>query len=431
MKTVITYGTYDLLHYGHIRLLERAKKLGDYLIVGVTADDFDKTRGKINVEQSLAERMEAIRSTGLADKVIVEEYEGQKIDDIRRYDVDIFTVGSDWEGKFDYLRSYCDVVYLERTQGVSSSELRSERRTLKIGFVGSGSVVRKYLDECSFVNGMESSGHVSASEISSSNMKEFDDLLDASDAIYLSTHPSGHFSEINRALDREVNVLCESPIVWNKQQCADLHLKAKSKGLVLADAIKTAYATAYTRLLLLAKSGRIGEIVSIDSTCTSLASRAFDKGAMDAWAATAVLPIIQLLGSEWLSESYVARFTKDSSAVDSFVKASYIYKNAVASFKVGRDVKSEGELVVSGTTGYIYVPAPWWKMDYFEIRREDPNKNKRYFYQLDGEGIRYQLVAFARAIEKGISFSGISLDDSLSIATMMEHFSSGQYTVRI
>lgn len=113
MKKVITYGTYDLLHYGHIRLLERAKALGDYLIVGVTADDFDKSRGKINVQQSLMERIEGVKNTGIADEIIIEEYEGQKIDDIRRYGVDIFTVGSDWKGKFDYLNEYCKVIYLE------------------------------------------------------------------------------------------------------------------------------------------------------------------------------------------------------------------------------------------------------------------------------------------------------------------------------
>ena len=89
MTKIITYGTYDLLHYGHIRLLERAKALGDYLIVGVTADDFDKTRGKINVQQSLMERVLAVKKTGLADEIIIEEYEGQKIDDILRYNVDI------------------------------------------------------------------------------------------------------------------------------------------------------------------------------------------------------------------------------------------------------------------------------------------------------------------------------------------------------
>ena len=112
MKKVITYGTFDLLHHGHIRLLQRAKALGDYLIVGVTADSFDLARGKINVQQPLMERIEAVRHTGLADKIVIEEYEGQKIDDIRRYDIDIFTVGSDWAGRFDYLKEYCDVVYL-------------------------------------------------------------------------------------------------------------------------------------------------------------------------------------------------------------------------------------------------------------------------------------------------------------------------------
>ena len=132
MVKVITYGTYDMLHYGHIRLLERARELGDYLIVGVTADDFDRSRGKINVEQSLAERMEGVRATGLADEIIVEEYEGQKIDDIQRYDVDIFTVGSDWRGHFDYLNDYCKVVYLDRTEGISSTEIRSKRQSINI-----------------------------------------------------------------------------------------------------------------------------------------------------------------------------------------------------------------------------------------------------------------------------------------------------------
>ena len=155
MVKVITYGTYDLLHYGHIRLLERAKKLGDYLIVGVTADDFDKTRGKINVQQSLMERIEAVRATGLADEIIVEEYEGQKIDDIRRYDIDIFTVGSDWKGKFDYLNEYCKVVYLDRTEGVSSSDIRSEQRKIRLGIIGDSPVAAKYVRESQFVNGIE------------------------------------------------------------------------------------------------------------------------------------------------------------------------------------------------------------------------------------------------------------------------------------
>ena len=153
MTKVITYGTYDLLHYGHKRLLERAKALGDYLIVGVTADSFDKNRGKINVQQSLMERIEGVKATGLADEIIIEEYEGQKIDDIRRYDIDIFTVGSDWIGKFDYLNEYCKVVYLPRTEGVSSTQVRSDKRKLKIRVIEDNGIGRKIVREGKFVNG--------------------------------------------------------------------------------------------------------------------------------------------------------------------------------------------------------------------------------------------------------------------------------------
>ena len=126
MIKVITYGTFDLLHEGHIRLLRRAKALGDYLIVGVTSDVFDQSRGKINVVQSLSERMQAVKDLKIADEIIVEEYEGQKIDDIKRYGVDIFAIGSDWTGKFDYLKQYCQVIYLERTIGISSTQVRSK-----------------------------------------------------------------------------------------------------------------------------------------------------------------------------------------------------------------------------------------------------------------------------------------------------------------
>ncbi len=128
MVKVITYGTYDLLHQGHINLLRRAKSLGDYLIVGVTNDNFDRDRGKLNVRNNVLERVEAVRATGYADKIIIEDYVGQKIDDIQKYEVDIFAIGSDWEGKFDYLNEFCQVVYLPRTRGISSTMLRSKNQ---------------------------------------------------------------------------------------------------------------------------------------------------------------------------------------------------------------------------------------------------------------------------------------------------------------
>ena len=151
-KIVITYGTYDMFHYGHEALLSRAKALGDYLIVGVTSDDFDRVRGKLNVHQSLTERMHAVEQTGIADLVIAEEYQGQKIADIRKYGVDIFAIGSDWEGKFDHLKRYCDVVYLPRTEGVSSTALRAQATPqLDLGIIGNDYIAARFTRECSHV----------------------------------------------------------------------------------------------------------------------------------------------------------------------------------------------------------------------------------------------------------------------------------------
>ena len=110
MKRVITYGSFDLFHEGHYRLLQRAKALGDYLIVGVTTESYDRQRGKLNVVDSLMTRMENVKKTGFADEIIIEESAGQKYSDIKKYNVDIFTVGSDWVGAFDYLKDICEVV---------------------------------------------------------------------------------------------------------------------------------------------------------------------------------------------------------------------------------------------------------------------------------------------------------------------------------
>lgn len=427
MVKVITYGTYDLLHYGHVRLLERAKALGDYLIVGVTADDFDKVRGKINVQQSLMERVEAVRATGIADEIIIEEYEGQKIDDIKRYDVDIFTVGSDWVGKFDYLNEYCKVVYLERTEGISSSELRAEKRDIRLGLVGDTSFLNKVASESKYVNGITVAGICCNNvEVLSDGIKglplitsDYTQLLSEVEAVYIRSNPKDHYDQIRKALEAGKHVLCESPVTVNRAQYEELYTLAKVKNLLLMEAIKTAYATAYSRLLLLLKDGRIGNIVSVDATCTSLRKSNRDWNGFYEWGPTALLPIFQILGSDYINMKITA-FMKENQ--DDFVKIDFVFDNAVASLKVGDGVKSEGELIISGTKGYVYVPAPWWKTDYFEIRYEDSNMNKRYFYQLDGEGIRYELVAFSKAVETGKDLSNITEFVTKAICKVMEDF---------
>lgn len=442
MKKVITYGTYDLLHYGHIRLLERAKALGDYLIVGVTADNFDLARGKINVQQSVMERIEAVRATGLADEIIVEEYEGQKIDDIRRKDVDIFAIGSDWLGKFDYLQEYCEVVYLERTKGISSSELRAEKREVRIGLVGESSIINKFERESHFVNGVRITG-VCANDLAdfSDELKQipftsnYQDLLEMCDAVYIISQPHEHYAQIKQALEAGRHVLCESPITIDLQDYNELYNLAKEKRLILMDGIKTAYSTAYDRLVVLAKSGRIGDIVSVDAVCTSMFDfeRHEDKSrvwnSITAWGPTAMLPIFHLLGTDYTRADITTRLYRPESDFDTFTKVAFIYPHAVASIKVGVGVKSEGQLIISGTKGYIYVPAPWWKTDYFETRYENPSDNKRYFYKLDGEGIRYEIVTFIKAIQTLRPSAYLSDAISIAIIKTIESYYKKQVTI--
>ena len=422
MIKVITYGTYDLLHYGHIRLLQRAKELGDYLIVGITSDDYDKSRGKINNQQSLIERIANVKATGIADEIIVEEYEGQKIDESRRYDVDIFTVGSDWTGKFDYLNEYCKVVYLPRTEGISSSDIRAENRKLIIGTIGDNILCRKFVREMQYVNGVEH--------------KLCDESFDGVDAVYVASHPDRHYDDIKRALTAGKHVICESPIALSEARCQELMDLAHSRGLILADAIKTAYSTAYSRLLVVAKSGRIGDIVSVDSVCTSLQDRAFEPGAdlskkqnsICAWGPAAMLPVFQLLGTDYRSKTIVSRILNKDLNFDGFTKIDFVFDKAIASVKVAKAAKAEGELIITGTKGYIYVPAPWWKTDYFEIRFENAAENKRYFYQLDGEGIRYEIVAFTKAVKSGKRKMYVEDAVSKAIIKVIEDFNNRQFT---
>ena len=116
---------------------------------------------------------------------------------------------------------------------------------------------------------------------------------------------------------------------------------------------------------------------------------------------------------------------------DSFTKVNLLFDSAVASIKVADGVKSEGELIISGTGGYVYVPAPWWKTDYFEIRYEDVKLNRRYFYQLDGEGIRYEIAAFVKAIEGGIPSSNIPENVVVGISGVLESFFRPGFVHRI
>ena len=331
------------------------------------------------------------------------------------------------------------MVYLERTDGVSSSEIRSEQQPVTLGFVGESPIINKIERESKYVNGLVAGKVFTLNDrFLSDSLKDqarqtssFDELLDASDALYIISAPELHYNQIKQALERGKHVLCESPVTLRPEEWRELKALAAEKKVVLLDAIKTAYSMAYNRLLLLAKSGIIGDIVSVDTSCTSLLEfdptqdinqEQLEWNSVCAWGPTAMLPIFQLLGTDYVSKRIVTRFVDEERSYDAFTSIMFIYPHAVASLKVGQGVKSEGEMVVSGTKGYIYVPAPWWKTDYFEVRYEDPHNNKRYFYQLDGEGLRYELLSFLKTIRLERDFNYVADTTSEEIVKVLADF---------
>lgn len=443
MKKVITYGTYDLFHQGHYNLLKRAKALGDYLIVGVTSDYFDKSRGKFNVHDDLMTRIENVKKTGFADQIVVEEYFGQKIDDIKKYGVDVFTVGSDWRGYFDYLNEYCKVVYLERTQGISSTQIRNEH-SVKLGIVGNEKILDRFLAESRYVSGVEIVGGYTNNEQAGSeymscnfkHLKQFDTyelLLSKVDAVYINAPLYERPEFMEKALQVGKHVLTEFPFCVDYEHAKNLVKLAREKRLVLMEGLKTAYCPAFSKLVSLVKSGRIGKILSIEANFTQILGRELENqvriagGSVESLGAYSLLIIFKLLGYSYKDINFI--MCKDH-GIDTMTRMNFIYDGAMASSLVAINAKAEGDLVVSGTKGYVYVPAPWWKTEYYELRYEDINQNTKYFYKFEGEGLRYEIVEFVRNIKDGGASSMLfDYNDMLMESKVLSLLKNNKHTI--
>lgn len=446
MTRVITYGTYDLLHQGHINLLRRAKELGDYLIVGVTSDSFDRGRGKLNVRNNVLERVDAVKATGYADEVIIEDYLGQKIDDIQKYDIDIFAIGSDWEGKFDYLNEYCKVVYLPRTEGISSTMLREEIQVVyRIGVIGCGRIAHRFIPETKVVNGAEVTvvfnpdpmeADAFASQYGISACSDFDIFIHQVDVVYVASPHLTHYDYVKRCLMANKHVLCEIPFVLSKEQALELYRLAEERNLILMEASKTAFCPAFGHIITLVKSGIIGDVVDVKVSLSKMVefpTRELDAkqagGAMNEHAPLTLMAIIKLLGIDWNDLNF---HTMIDNGVDIFTKGVVNYAHATSSFTLGIGVKTEGNMVISGTKGYVYVPAPWWLTDYFEVRYEDQTKNKKYFYSYDGDGLRYEIQEFlSMIVNNRRSCYKLRRRESVAIAEIIEKYHNGENVIRI
>ena len=438
MVKVITYGTFDLFHEGHYRLLKRAKDLGDYLIVGVTTEAYDKTRGKLNVVDSLVTRIENVKKTGFADEIVIEESQGQKVTDIRKFNVDIFAIGSDWIGAFDYLKDYCKVVYLERTKNISSTMLREKNRPIqRIGIIGTGRIAERFIPEAKLVSGVSTQGvynpHTEsaarfANQWEISAYENIEHFYGAVDVVYIASPHETHYGYIKDALEHGKHVLCEKPMVLEKAQAEELFGYAREQKLVLFEGIKTAYCPGFHKLLGFASSGTVGTIRNVEACFTKLErpdtremTNLVYGGSFIELGSYVMLPILKLFGKEF--EEVRFDTIKGDNGLDIFTKASFRFPTGIATATCGLGVKSEGRLLISGTKGYIVAEAPWWKTTYFEAHYENPGEVEKYSERFLGDGLRYEISDFLSVIN-GYSNSEFKLTrgESVALAGVMEEF---------
>lgn len=438
MIKVITYGTFDLFHEGHYRLLQRAKALGDYLIVGVTTEEYDQARGKLNVVDSLMTRIENVRKSGFADEIIIEASPGQKFRDIQKYQIDIFTVGSDWIGQFDYLKDYCKVVYLERTKNISSTMLRAKNKHIqRIGIIGTGRIAERFIPEVKLVSGINAQGVYNPNIASAERFAKkwqvdyystVEDFFQAVDAVYIATPHETHYDYIKMSLEHRKHVLCEKPMVLSKAQAEELFTYVEEHNLILFEGIKTAYCPGFSKLLGIACSGMIGNIRNVEACFTKLEnpnSRELTDtkygGSFTELGSYVMLPIMKIFGID--PEDIRFDLVKDEKGIDIFTKAYFRYPNGIATATCGLGVKSAGQLIISGTKGYIVVEAPWWKTTYFEVHHENPEDVEKYSERFLGDGLRYEISDFLSMIN-GNRNSDFKLirKDSIAMAGIIEKF---------
>lgn len=447
MKKVITYGTFDLFHQGHYQLLKRAKSLGDYLIVGVTTEHFDEARGKVNVIDPVLERIENVRNSGFADEIIIEDHDGQKIEDIQKYHVDIFAIGSDWIGSFDYLKAFCEVVYLDRTPDISSTLLRKSRfQIVRMGIIGTGRIAPRFISESKYVSGITvvSAFNPDLTEGACFQQK-FDipcysgavtEFLETTDAVYIASPNETHYQYAKAALQHGKHVLCEKPMAFTREETLELHQLASDRHLVLLEGIKTAYCPGFQQLINIAHSGKIGKIYDIEACFTRLAdesSREFTDasygGSFLEFGAYTMLPILKLLGTQYKEVRMDSILSETGN--DLYTKTQILYENGMATAKTGVGVKSEGQLIIAGTKGYILAESPWWLTKKFVVRYEDPNRIECYEPNFQGDGLRYEIAEFVSSVNgHGKNGYKLTVEESIAMADITEQFMKKRQQLR-
>ena len=297
---------------------------------------------------------------------------------------------------------------------------------MKLGIIGTGRIAKRALKELEYVpelevayvynpnydHAQEFAKRVSGAKAASS-LEAFGESVDA---VYIATPHGMHHHYAKRMLEMRKHVLCEKPMVMESDLAKELYDMAQKKNVVLMEAIKTAYCPGFIGLEEVVSSGVIGDIVDVEAAFTRLTlpgGREFDPsaygGSFTEFGTYNMLPIFRFLGTDYSDVRFQSILTR--AGVDGYTKAVFSYGTgdtskgqmhpairATATAKCGLTAKSEGQLLITGTKGYILAPSPWWRTKYFEVRYEDPNKIDSYEYEFESDGLRYEFGEFVRRV---------------------------------
>ena len=429
MRTVITYGTFDLFHQGHYNILKRAKEEGDYLIVGVTGETYDAERGKLSVQDSLATRIENVKKTGFADKIIVEEYLGQKIHDIIKYHVDVLVIGSDWKGKFDHISKYCEIKYLERTKNISSTQLREQ----KLKIYNYGIVTNELEDSDSVLEPKVVSGiHVESSFSEdpetaklfadryemNHGFTDYDAFLDSVDIVSIKVPREKRLAYLEDALNKGKHVICDLPVTMDPEKSRHLEKLAKEKGSVFFGNVLTIHQQAFGQLLWMARGNLIGDLISVKC---SISKKVFAGESYYDFIDLAYYPvcaIVKILGFDY--KDCTVNLVRNADGDITYGVITFSFDNTVAVCEISMDYETDCEMSILGTNGEIYVPEDWWRMGYFKYKNADDPRTKHYSSNFEGNGLRYLVQAFIQEIRsQNVDTYRITPEESAAILKVL------------
>lgn len=397
MKKVITYGTFDLFHQGHYNILKRAKEYGDYLIVGVTSESYDIERGKLSVHDSLTKRIENVLKTGFVDEVIIEEYVGQKIRDVIKYDIDTFVIGDDWKGKFDHLESYCNVVYLERTKNISSTQIREKSDNIfRIGIIAAKEADYSFIDEVKYVSGLHVQSVLTADDqfgkelcdtySINSYYTDFEKFAEDIDIAIITTDLDQRYDWAKKCIQLKKHVICQIPITLQEVKMEELQNLAKTNKVALIENLTTVYLRAFTQLLWMAKGDILGRLLSVKCVISD-DNVTRNKSILDMMS-LCIAMIVKFKNGDL--RKMVQRSPKKGSE-KKYYNISFLTDNVIGNIEVGKGIELENELVIVGEKASIIAKEDWWNTGYFEVKKYGEKFVKKYSYNFEGNGFRYIL----------------------------------------